>query len=189
MDILAMLEFISVQRHDFLNHLQVISGLLQLNKGDKVRDYIRQVSLDVDRLSKVIHIKNPFVAAALLLGHHQAEKHQVMINYNIHTDMDRCAIPGEEMAKVLYEALFRAVEYLASPEVPGRSMDISISETDKKYLCRISFPETAGRGDGISRDVVADMEKCLLPFGGRMGLEVTGGGGEIHIISPREHLK
>lgn len=189
MDIPAMLEFISVQRHDFLNHLQVISGLLQLNKGDKIRDYIRQVSLDVEKLSRVSHIKNPYVAAALLLGHNQAEKHQVRISYSIHTDMDQCAIPGEEMAKVLYETLSRAVEQLASPEVPGRSMDISISETDKKYLCRISFPETAGRGEFISRDVVADMEKCLLPYGGRMGLAVSGSGGEIHIISPREYLK
>ena len=184
-DIPAMLELISVQRHDFLNHFQVISGLLQLNKGEKVRDYIRQVSLELGRLSRVNHIKNHYVAAALLLGHNRAETYQVNINYNIHTDMEQCAIPGGDLAGVLYEVLSRAAAYLASSEVPGRSMDITISESEKKYLCSIFLPEVAGRGVGMYRDLVAGIEQLLLPLGDSVGLTVSGSGGEMHIIFPR----
>ncbi|GBF34869.1 signal transduction histidine kinase [Desulfocucumis palustris] len=185
MDLLTMLEFISVQRHDFLNHLQVISGLVQLNKSDRVIDYIRQVCIDVERLSKVIHLKNPYVAAALLLGNHQAEMHQVVIDFNIQTDFEECAVPAGEMGSVLYEALSRAVNYLASPEISGRRIALSLAESDKKYLCRISFPESPASGTRITRDVLTDMEKLLSPFGGKVGLAVSGGEGEIHIICPR----
>ncbi len=189
MDLLTMLEFVSVQRHDFLNHLQVISGLVQLNKSDRVKDYIRQVCMDIERLSRVIHLKNPYVAAALMLGNHQAEMHQVVIEFNIQTDFDECAIPAEEIGGVLYEVLSRAVNYLASPEISGRRIALSLAESDKKYLCRISFPESPASGPTITRDVMADMENILLPIGVKVGLAVSGGGGEIHIICPRECLK
>ena len=33
-------ELLRLQRHDFLNHLQVIHGYLQLNKPEKATDYL-----------------------------------------------------------------------------------------------------------------------------------------------------
>jgi sensor histidine kinase regulating citrate/malate metabolism len=182
MDIPAMLELISVQRHDFLNHLQVISGLLQLNKGEKVRDYIREISQEIGRLSRVSHIKNHYVAAALLLGHHRAELYKVAINYNIHTDMEQCSMPGGDLARVLYEFLSRAAVCLASSEAPGRIMNVTISETEKMYLCSISLPEASG---GVFRDLGADIEQFLLPFDVMAGLKVSGVCSEMYIILPR----
>jgi hypothetical protein len=36
----------------FLNHLQVISGFLQLNKPDRIREYIELVTVEMRVMSK-----------------------------------------------------------------------------------------------------------------------------------------
>lgn len=185
MDIVSMLEIISVQRHDFLNHLQVISGLLQLNKADRVKDYIRHVSLEVERLSKVVHLKVPQAAAAFLLGHHQAEKHQVEVYYNIQTDLGDCAVPGEQLGRVLFEALKQSLWCMASPEINRRRVDINLLESERKYTCRILFPEPPNTAADSAQAALAEAEKQLAPFGGRVGLAVSGNGGEIYITFPR----
>ncbi|MGI6552124.1 MAG: Spo0B domain-containing protein [Bacillota bacterium] len=38
----AVCELIRVQKHDILNHLQVIAGYLQMNKMEKARDYLQE---------------------------------------------------------------------------------------------------------------------------------------------------
>lgn len=48
-----LLEALRVQRHDFLNHLQVISGLLQLKKYDRAQEYIKQVAEQLGRAGAV----------------------------------------------------------------------------------------------------------------------------------------
>lgn len=185
MNIDSMLEIISVQRHDFLNHLQVISGLLQLNKAERVKDYIRQVSLEVERLSKVVHLRVPQAAAALLLANHQADKHQIEVNYNIQTDLEECGVPGEKLGWVLFEALKQSLSCMVSPEVVGRRVDIALMESDKKYTCRISFPEPPNTVASSAQAVLAEVDKQLAPCGGRIGLAVSSNGGEIYITFPR----
>jgi len=37
------------ERHDFLNHLQILRGFLQLGKYDKVIEYIDRISEDIHR--------------------------------------------------------------------------------------------------------------------------------------------
>ena len=63
-EIQKLLDVIQGQRYDFLNHLQVISGLLQLNKEERLQDYLAQISLELARFSKTARIKIPDVTAA-----------------------------------------------------------------------------------------------------------------------------
>ena len=72
-----LLDVIQVQRHDFLNHMQVISGLLQLNKLDRLRDYLGQVSMELARFSKTTRVKIPEVTACLLTAYNDAAMIQV----------------------------------------------------------------------------------------------------------------
>ncbi len=42
------------QRHDFINHLQVIHGLLQLGKGQRALDYIDELAKDPRLISDAL---------------------------------------------------------------------------------------------------------------------------------------
>lgn len=185
MDISTFLEMMSVQRHDFLNHLQVISGLVQLNKTDRVREYINQVSLEVERMSKVGHLVVPEVAAVLHIGHFLAGKHQVEVLYEINTDLKNCGVPGEILGEVIRKVFIQSLETLVPPDVPNRKLKIYCSESDKKYLIKIFCPQPDKRA-GAAQAGLAEIGKSLTPYGGKVGIVVSASGGEIFIVFPRQ---
>ena len=186
MNISTFLEVMSVQRHDFLNHLQVISGLVQLNKTERVREYINQVSLEVERMSRVGHLTVPEVAAVLLIGHYMADKHQVEVIYEINTDLKKCGVPGQILGEVIQEVFVQSLETLVPPDVSNRKLKISCTESDKKYLIKLFCPQPDKRA-GTAQARLAEIGKSLAPYGGKVGIVVSASGGEIFIIFPRQH--
>lgn len=49
----AALKMFSIYRHDFLNYLQVVAGLAQLNKTERLMDYIRKASEEVQQFGRL----------------------------------------------------------------------------------------------------------------------------------------
>ncbi|MFZ5646770.1 MAG: Spo0B domain-containing protein [Bacillota bacterium] len=186
MDTATFLEIMSVQRHDFLNHLQVISGLVQLNKVERVREYISQVSMEVERLSKVGHLNIPEVAAVLLTGHFWAGKHQVEVVYDISTNFDHCTVPGKILGEVVEEVFWQSLKCLVPPGVPDRTLKISLAETEKKYLLKFFSPGPPGREAETAQDRLAGIGSRLVPYHGKVGIVVSGAGGEIFIVLPKK---
>ena len=53
-------------RHDFMNHLQVISGYIQLGQPEKVREYIKRVCGALERFKCLASIEAPFLQSLLV---------------------------------------------------------------------------------------------------------------------------
>lgn len=47
-----------VQRHDFINHLQVIHAMLQLGRAEKALAYIEDLARDSSLVSDQLHMHN-----------------------------------------------------------------------------------------------------------------------------------
>jgi len=184
-DTRTFIETMSVLRHDFLNHLQVILGLVQLNKMDRVKEYIKEVSLEMERLSKVARLQVPEVAAALMVAHFLADKYQVRVLYEVSTNIEQCPVPGEILAEVLDEALNQSLACLAPPGVANRYLKISISESEKKIYLKIMFPEPPHRKAETAQASLAEVGRKLQPYGGKVGVAVSNSGGEIFIVLPQ----
>lgn len=184
MDTKAFLEMMSLQRHDFLNHLQVISGLVQLNKGDRVREYIRQVSADMEKLSRVSHLGVPEVAAALLAGFMRAERNQVRVSLEVTTGMSGCPVPGPVLTEVIEKAFDRSLACAAHVSEGDCVLKVSVAENGKNYMLRMAFPNPPGyvaEGAGLS-----GAGEKIAAHGGRIDMAVSGSGGEITVLFPRQ---
>ncbi|MEG6523121.1 Spo0B domain-containing protein [Desulfotomaculum sp. 1211_IL3151] len=185
MEIKNLLEIIQVQRHDFLNHLQVISGLLQLNKGDRVRDYINQVCQQYENYSKITRIKSPEILAVLLVGSNEANKSQIDIQYDIQTNLATLNVPGEVVASALNRCIKQALKFLAPPEVNDRKMKLTISEGEKKITIKLGF-------SGVPAEVVKDAQEqmalaeALAAYKSSSKLAVTEKEVEIYMIFPKK---
>jgi len=59
----ALLEANRHQRHDFLNHLQVVWGYLKLNKPDRAIEYIKEVTTYFQGLRDLNNISSAELAA------------------------------------------------------------------------------------------------------------------------------
>jgi hypothetical protein len=179
-----MLELISEQRHDFLNHLQVISGLLQLNKGERAREYIRGVGRDIKRLSKIGHLKVPDAAAAFLIGHNLAASHEIEVDYDIQADLKGCTVPGDKLGAVLEKLLGFAVDCLAPPKIAGRNIFIKIGAVDGGYICLLRFNAALnGNRDGAS-EVFRLAKEQLSPYGARLEGGFSGENCDVMLFLP-----
>jgi hypothetical protein len=61
-----LLQWYSLQRHDFLNHWQVIMGNLQLHQPEKALAYMRETVAVQEQEQKITLIHEPALAAILL---------------------------------------------------------------------------------------------------------------------------
>lgn len=185
MKLSEILEVVQVHRHDFLNHLQVISGLLQLNKVDKLHDYINQVSRDMGRLSVITRMQMPELKAVLLVAVNNANKHQVDFIFDINTDMgENCNCPGEVLAAAVEECINAALEELSPPQIADRRLFFSLSENGKKFVFKFRFP-------GLAEDAVSDLQnklkycRSLKGQGVQVGMAVTAERAEIFLTVPK----
>jgi len=140
-----MLVLLSVQRHDFLNHLQIISGLLQLKKESEAREYIKTAASAIMSLSKVVHLEVPEVAAVLLVAHNRAADHSINIEFDVKNNLNGCQVSGDNIAILLEEILNNLMNNLASLEIANREILISITGDSAKESWVIGFSSEGAR--------------------------------------------
>ncbi|SDE73003.1 Spo0B domain-containing protein [Sporomusa acidovorans] len=49
-----VIKLLRIQRHDFLNHLQVIHALIQLGRNEKALQYIEKLAHDPEMIENVL---------------------------------------------------------------------------------------------------------------------------------------
>ncbi|WP_018085758.1 Spo0B domain-containing protein [Desulfurispora thermophila] len=183
-----MLELLSVLRHDFLNHLQVISGLLQLNKPERVMDYIKEVSYSIASLSKVVHLKNSEAAAAMLVGSYEAAKEQVELRFHVKTDLAQIDLPDELVGEVLLAAVGAAVSCLVLDKQVDRYLEINLLEHPRWYVCRVTIPVDETVCLNWWQERLGGLDSKLRARGGRINVVFSAGVTELVINLPRRLL-
>jgi len=180
MDSTDVLKLISLMRHDFLNHLQVISGYVQLNKTERAREYIREVTGNLQRLSKVVHLKVPEMAAAFLLGEEMAAGMEIRTIYNVESDLEGCAVPGPVAGRALYAVLqevFRAID--AGGREERSSLVIDILGNGENCGCTLKF--RVGEGLDDIDEKVGRIDRRLREYGGRLNWTMDSESGECRL--------
>lgn len=181
-----LLEVIQVQRHDFLNHIQVISGYLQLNKVDYVREYIRQICLETTQMSKTARIVVPEVAAALLIGFKDAAKYQITTSLVVDSNLADCAVPGDVLGEVLECSFESVIASMASPALEERRLGVYFTERERTYICRLCFPVLQKSGLLYLESRVAHAAGLLDPYKGKLRETVNDSDTKIYICLPRK---
>ena len=154
MELSELLKVIQVQRHDFLNHLQVISGLIQLSKSEKVSEYINQVCEGMAALSVVTKLSILELKAVLLVAVYTAKKYQVEFVFDINTSMAGCIVPGDVLGRAVEECINQALEKLSAPDIEDWRLMVTIIENKKHFFFRFEFP-------GLLPETVTDLVNKL----------------------------
>lgn len=184
MDIDLFLEILRVQRHDFLNYLQVISGFLQLNKTEEAQEYIQEAVLEIGSLGKIMHFKPPEAAAAFLIARNEADKYQIDVDYDMESDLELCALPGSETGWCLRKGLLQALICMSSPEISNRRLKVCLREMAGSYFCRIyfSFHEQVTSVE----ETLALINEHLAAYKVRAWLSISEDQGEIIFSFPKK---
>ena len=161
------------QRHDFLNHLQVVYSLIEMEEYGEANDYIEQVYGKITAVSRVMKTANPAVNALLQVKVAACEKEGIAVEVSITSKWEalEATMPDWEMCKVLSNLIDNAVD--ATEHIPAnrRKLTISLAENVKSYTFRVEntgemIPEeirdsifipgftTKGEGHGMGLHIV-----------------------------------
>jgi len=124
-----VVRILQVQHHDFLNHLQVLGGLAQLRKPERVMEYIYDTARELDRertLTKLL----PAEAGLLLLSWYQHLREQgVSFGIEVTNDLSQ-TVNGLALATLLTE-LFT---FLLSPDFGLRELKLRSSSQELELI-------------------------------------------------------
>lgn len=136
------------QKHDFLNHLQVICGFLQLGKPERALAYTKDVVARMEKLGRLMRLKPPELALQSQFKLEEAARRQIRVEVDMATEMEGLLLSGEEAARLLDPAWQLALAAAESGEAEGR-LTLEIRETEGGYLWRFSgVPGRAGQDVG-----------------------------------------
>lgn len=136
-----LLKIIQIQRHDFLNHIQVISGLIQLDKPAQVKEYIDQMVAEMKSISPVTVLRLPELKAAILIALQDAQQHQVELNLNINTTLENCLMDGELVGTAV-DACFEVIwQYLTLPVFTKQSLTFGVTKHTKVVCVSFALPQ------------------------------------------------
>jgi sensor histidine kinase regulating citrate/malate metabolism len=128
------------QRHDFLNHLQVVFGLMELSEYDTAKGYIEKVYSDIQKISRVLKTASPAMNALLQAKMMDAEKWGIEFIIEISTSLKSLIIPDWELCRVVGNIIDNAIDALKdvpNPPESGRNITMEVQEDLTGYTFRI----------------------------------------------------
>ena len=108
-----MVKLIRDQKHDYLNHLQVIMGNLQLEKRDKALNYLRQVTSNLLEVGPITKLDNSYLSILLLIALQKSRNLGVNLCFNIEPPAPSCRYYRQETIDFFYLMLNTTIDYIA----------------------------------------------------------------------------
>lgn len=173
------------QRHDFLNHLQVVHSLIEMDDYGEARDYIGKVFHDIQKVGRFLKTSNPAVNALLQAKVLQCEKEDIQVVLKVASQLKDITIPSWELCRVLGNLLDNAIDALQERRQDRRiSIDITEDLTAhglrvadngpvirEELLGRIFKPGFTTKGDQGEGMGLAIVQEILGRYGGSVRVE------------------
>lgn len=177
------------QRHDFLNHLQVVYSLMEMEEYGEANAYIEKVYGAITAVSRVMKTANPAINALLQVKLAACEKAGVQAEVNIQSAWRDLPVPGWEMCKVLSNLIDNALDALEEVEPVGRRLRITLTEDLRSY--RFSVANTGPMIPLKSQKAIFGAGITTKAAGHGMGLFIVkktlnDRGGDIDVTSSPE---
>ena len=126
------------QRHDFMNHLQVVFSLRELNEPAEAMKYVENVYGDIKKTGSVLKTAIPAVNALIAAKRQDCEERGIALDIRIDAGWRDMPVPGWEMCRVLGNLMDNARDALMEDaDNADRRIALTIDETAGAYCFRV----------------------------------------------------
>lgn len=184
------------QRHDFMNHIQVIYSLTELEDRPAALEYMDRLYTSVRSAGRSLKTASPAVNALLAAKSAACQEKNVPFLTDIHSDWKDCPVPGWEMCRILGNLIDNALDAPAG-EAP-KALCVALWEDVKGFHFAVEnngapVPEeiqdslfqrgfsTKGPGRGMGLSIV---QEILEQYGGQIDLDSTPRRTRFHGVVP-----
>ena len=194
------------QRHDFMNHLQVVYSLIEMGEPGEASAYVDKISGDMQRVSNMLRTACPAVNALIQAKVVEAGERGAQLKLSIAAKWDDQLMPAWEICRVLANLIDNALDATCAAEHPEgemptvelvlgedlRSWFFSVRNNgpaiDEATRARIFEPgfTTKATGQGMGLFIVS---QTLTQLGGKLTLESREGDTVFSGFVPRKRLE
>ena len=123
-----------MDRHDYLNQLQVVYGLMELEEYDEMNSYLRKVYKELLKTGKAVKTSKPAINALLAAKSAEAEAGGIELLIEVKSDLKELHIEDWELCKVLSNLIDNAYKALEESDVPEKKLRVNINESPERYI-------------------------------------------------------
>ncbi len=173
-----------VQRHDFLNHLQVVYSLMEMKEYEEAMKYISQVYGDIRRVSSGLKTASAPVNALLMAKAGECREKGIAFETEVNARWEHLPIPDWEMCRCLSNLIDNAADALKGTRHPRIRVQLSESLERYSFCVRNNGPKI----EKENLESIFEAGFSLKGEGRGMGLYITRktlreGGGDITVES------
>ncbi len=151
-----MLTSIRGQRHDFLNHVQVMSSMLKMNKLDQLKGYMDEIVKEAHTFNGILSHSSPALAAFIQTKMEIAITRSISFTYDIPQGLDiEASIKSIDMVKIMGNLVDNAFD--ESDTLPSDRRRVHLSIQVKAGIMEIGV---RNQGRLLSE---AEIRKITLP--------------------------
>ena len=194
------------QRHDFMNHIQVVYSLIEMKEPAEAMAYMDKIYGDMQRVSRMLRTACPAVNALIQAKVVEAEQRGAELKLSIAAKWDDKLMPAWEICRVLANLIDNALDAATGSELPEgvkptvelvlgedlRSWFFSVRNNgpavDAEVRAKIFEPgfTTKKKGQGMGLFIVG---QTVTELGGKITLESRDGDTVFSGFIPRKRLK
>ena len=115
------------QRHDYLNNLQVVYGLMELEEYEELQHFLEPIFKDMLKTGKALRTTKPAINALLKAKMGEAENRGIDFYIEVKSDLEGLHVEDWELCKILGNLLDNAMTALEQKE-GERKILLDISE-------------------------------------------------------------
>ena len=123
-----------MDRHDYLNHLQIVYGLMELEEYDEMNSYLRKVYKELLKTGKAVKTSKPAINALLAAKSAEAETKKIEFLIEVKSDLKKLVIEDWELCKVISNLIDNAIKALEDFDSEEKKIRVNITETSERYI-------------------------------------------------------
>ncbi|ALC83064.1 hypothetical protein AM592_16905 [Bacillus gobiensis] len=105
-----LISSVRAQRHDYHNHMQVISGLIHRKEYEEVSEYLNELNVELQSQQAILHLNHTALSALFQAKKEIAQVHHVTMKIDAYTSIPSMEIKSFELVQILGNLLDNAIE-------------------------------------------------------------------------------
>ncbi|MHB9093965.1 MAG: sensor histidine kinase [Eubacteriales bacterium] len=126
------------QKHDFINHIQVITGLLQLGKNEEALKYGLQLGQESRETGEVLNIEDPTIAALIKSKISTCIVKQIRFKTNINAETANLAVKPYDLVRILGNLLDNAIDAVSEQKEDLRRVYFNIRQEHDSIVFEVT---------------------------------------------------
>ena len=128
------------QRHDYLNHLQVVYGLMELEEYGELKKYLEPIFKDMMKTGKALKTSKPSINALMKAKMEEAQKRQIDFYVEVKSDLKDMQIEDWELCKILSNLIDNALTATEAQtsQFQGKIVRLEIMEDRENYIFSVT---------------------------------------------------